>query len=110
MRGFDYDGVITKGMLPGTNDVIITGRCPEDVERTYSDMESRGIKFRTVYFMPPKFKQRGTIEGRENTGRWKALMIELLELSEFFEDDSVQFKTIVEECKNKQIKCEVKKV
>ncbi len=111
MRGYDYDGVITKGILPEPGDIIITGRCPpEDVERTYRDMEARGIKNTAVYFMPPHLKQRGTPQGLRNTGMWKAKMIELLRLEEFFEDDATQYSVILEECKRKEINCKITKV
>lgn len=101
MKGYDYDGVITKGLLPGMGDVIITGRsCSmSDVARTYGDMERRKIRDVAVYFMPTVWKGFAGKKGLVKTGEWKALMIDILELDEFFEDDLTQHKAIVDHLK-----------
>lgn len=89
MRGFDFDGVITHGILPAPDDVIITGRVPDRAAATYKEMKALGLE-NAVYFMPPKHKEKGTLNGRKMTGKWKAEMINRLGITEFFEDDPVQ--------------------
>ena len=71
MKGYDFDGVITKGILPGPGDVIITGRsCSQaDAERTHRDMIRYGlsdcgpetghavrVRAIPIYFMPTAWK------------------------------------------------------
>lgn len=105
------DGVVTRGILPGPGDVIVTGRCPPgDVQRTYKELEANSIPYTAVYFMPPHLKQRGTRAGLVNTGAWKAQMIEKLRLHEFFEDDPVQHQTIVDYCQSFGVLCKIHRV
>jgi hypothetical protein len=110
MKGYDYDGVITRGIVPAEGDVIITGRSSskEDVKRTYLDMQARKLTFLSagfhipafaVYFMPTAWKGLPGNEGLINTGRWKALMIDALELEEFFEDNPTQLQAILDHLK-----------
>ncbi|KKK60335.1 hypothetical protein LCGC14_3025400 [marine sediment metagenome] len=100
MKGYDYDGVITNNILPSPGDVIITGRsCTEGVERTYLDMKRRGIQNIAVYFMPHNWKGLPKLAGLIRTGQWKAHMIDILELEEFFEDEPTQYKSILEHLK-----------
>ena len=90
MNGYDMDGVITKGILPGPGDVIITGRScgPVDVMRTTIDLARYEVKgHHAVYHMPTAWKGLPGKEGLIRTGQWKALIIDALELDEFFEDN-----------------------
>ncbi len=113
MKGYDYDGVITKGMIPGPDDVIITGRsCSRaDVLRTQQDMIRHNVPPGTaVYFMPTAWKAPigpSGYEGLLKTGMWKALMIDALELEEFFEDDPIQLQAILVHMKGN---CKITKV
>ncbi len=101
-KGYDYDGVITTGRFkPIEGDCIITGRTWLSVERTYRDMTERGFPSIPVYFMPPSWKEIRGHEGLVETGRWKALMIDVTEVDEFFEDDPTQYQSILDYIKGK---------
>lgn len=91
--GFDIDGVITAGIRPGLNDVIITGRSYCMAKETFELLHSMDI-FNPVYFNP-NYRANNT---REQSGAWKAHMInELPHITKFFEDDPVQWKIIEDE-------------
>lgn len=101
MKGYDFDGVITKGILPGPGDVIITGRSCAlvDVERTQVEMRRWKINLVAVYFMPTVWKAPIGPSGPEGlicTGRWKAMMIDALDLEEYFEDSPIQYQAILD--------------
>ena len=54
---FDIDGVITVGLYPGPDDVIITGRSYEEAPETYAMLRSKGIN-NPVYFNPLPFDKK----------------------------------------------------
>ena len=87
---FDIDGVITVGIYPGPNDVIITGRSFEEAPETYAMLRSKGIN-NPVYFNPLPFDKKC----RKSSGVHKGMVIELLvragnKVNVHFEDDEVQ--------------------
>lgn len=94
MRGYDFDGVITKGIIPVIGDCIITGRTWKDVERTKQEMIKLLVPNVPIYFMPPIWKEARDREGLIKTGEWKALMIDATGITEFFEDNKIQFEAI----------------
>jgi hypothetical protein len=90
INGFDCDGVITVGVYPGPNDVIITGRSYEEQPETQKLLDQKGIKNR-VYFNPLKFDEKT----RASSGQHKAktlirLRQEGIVVENFFEDDPIQ--------------------
>ena len=89
MNGFDIDGVISVGIYPGPNDVIITGRSYEEEEETMTFLRGRGITNK-VYFNPLPFAEKT----RQKSGIHKAWMIQKLNPEIFFEDDPVQWQII----------------
>lgn len=93
IKGFDIDGVITAGIVPTVDGVIITGRSWEESPETYKMLRDKGI-FNAVYFNPNVFGGK-TIE---NSARWKAQMIKQLGLSMFYEDDMRQLRVIKNLC------------
>ena len=110
MKGYDYDGVITKRHIPGEGDVIITGRScsTADVWRTRQDMIKHKVPAGTaVYHMPTNWKAPIGHEGLICTGRWKALMIDALDLEVYFEDDPIQLQVIQDHLKGN---CKIIKV
>lgn len=87
---FDIDGVITVGIYPGPNDVIITGRSFEEAPETYAMLRSKGIN-NPVYFNPLPFDKKD----RKSSGVHKGMVIELLvragnKVNVHFEDDEIQ--------------------
>ena len=89
INGYDFDGVITAGLIPREHDVIITGRSFCMAKETYEILNDLGIK-NPVYFNP---QHRGD-STRESSGEWKSLMISKLLIDKFFEDDPVQANVI----------------
>jgi len=57
INSFDCDGVLTLGIYPGPNDVIITGRSFEEESETLSYLSSRNIKNK-VFLSPAKFHEK----------------------------------------------------
>jgi len=92
LKGYDFDGVISIGIIPDRHGVIITGRSYEEAPEINNFLRSKGI-FNPVYFNPAKFDFRSA----EVSGRWKSNMIDLLGVHEFFEDEKVQADIIMEE-------------
>ena len=93
---FDIDGVITIGIYPGPDDVIITGRSYEEAPETYAMLRAKGIN-NPVYFNPLPFDKKT----RKSSGEHKGMIIETLvragtKVKVHFEDDEIQKETIEE--------------
>ena len=99
MKGYDFDGVITKGIIPSIEDCIITGRTWKDLQRTKEEMKKLGVPDVPIYLMPPMWKLLRDKNGLKETGRWKALMIDATGVDEFFEDNLVQYQSILDNLK-----------
>jgi len=103
IKGFDIDGVIHlgefgRGVIPGANDVIITGRSFEEEPETLSFLRKHGIH-NIVFFNRLKFADKA----RKSSGIHKANTINALwkmgiEIEVFFEDDPVQRDEISTRC------------
>lgn len=100
MNGFDFDGVVSIGVHPGPNDVIITGRSFDEASYVNEILRRKGIH-NAVFFQPMTKERResGTETARRNSGRHKATVIKMLkenevELNIFFEDDEIQIEEI----------------
>ena len=90
INGFDIDGVISIGIHPGPDDVIITGRSFEESKETLEMLRGRGINNK-VFFNPLKYDDKT----RESSGDHKASVINGLldqgiKIEKFFEDDEIQ--------------------
>jgi len=94
INSFDLDGVIyfgkdSRGICPGPNDVIITGRSWEEKEKTEAWCERFGI-MNQIYFS----KVPVALRTREISGYHKAVtLLELLKtmnIVRHFEDDPIQ--------------------
>ena len=95
---FDMDGVITIGLTPRPEDIIITGRSYEEAKETYAYLQNRNIH-NAVYFNPIPYEAKT----RESSGQHKAKIIKLLqsngiEVLKHFEDDEVQKAEIEKNC------------
>lgn len=93
MHSFDIDGVITVGIYPGPNDVIITGRSFEEQPETRRMLDSFGIK-NQVYYNALPFNKKS----RVSSGCHKAQVINELGITRHFEDDPIQADVIRAEC------------
>ena len=89
IHGFDIDGVITEGVIPTPDGVVITGRSYETAPETYHMLHKKGI-FNPVYFNPVAYG--GT--SLENSALWKAEVINRVGISKFYEDDPRQYDII----------------
>lgn len=90
VRGYDIDGVITAGIKPfGERTYIVTGRSHEEAPSTMNMLAAKRI-FNAVYFNPVGYNETS----RENSGLWKAKMIQMLGIEDFWEDDMVQIDII----------------
>lgn len=89
LRGYDIDGVLTRKVEPVKPYVVISGRTLDEWERTVKEI---GVGA-PIYLRP--YGQPGD---RMLAGRWKAEMIERLDVKEFYEDDRVQAKIIQDNC------------
>ena len=100
--GYDFDGVLSIGINPRSNeDIIITGRCIDEQEYIKNILSERGIKCK-VYFNPMTLAERGdhTVAARTYSGNHKARTInglkeEGINVTRFFEDDPIQ-KSLIE--------------
>ena len=97
---FDIDGVIWNGedipgLIPGPNDIIITGRSFEEAEVTDAMLQSRGI-YNKVFYHQVLFKKKT----RELSGKHKAniLKVYAAEIAFHYEDDPIQADIIRTEC------------
>lgn len=92
---FDIDGVIFNGpnipgIIPGRNDVIITGRSIEEQAETEAMLRSRNIS-NEVYYNLCKFNDKS----REKAGQHKANTLNTLDFVFIhYEDDPLQAEII----------------
>jgi hypothetical protein len=85
MKAYDIDGVITKGIVPEKDAIIITGRSFEEAPETYKYLHDKGI-FNAVYFLPKPFIEKDL----DLAGKWKGVMTHLTDTTEFYEDNPIQ--------------------
>ena len=90
LKGYDIDGVLTAGVNPMGNYVVISGRTFAE----YDDFAKRAASLAPVYI-----RGVGAFGDRGHTGSFKASMINLLGVTEFHEDD-VQIEIIRNNCTN----------
>lgn len=67
INSFDCDGVITLGLYPGPDDIIITGRSYEEKDETLKYFASKNIH-NTVFFSPHKFNEKTRIKSGIHKG------------------------------------------
>jgi len=91
LRGYDIDGVLTNGIVPIEPYVVISGR-------TLSEYDNFAKKLANS--APLYIRGTGNYGDREHAGRFKALIINTLDVKEFYEDDIIQLNIIKNSCKN----------
>lgn len=90
INSYDIDGVITVGITPRPEDIIITGRSYQEAKPTYKQLRELGID-NPVYFQPMNWENTS----RESSGRWKGQLLKQFQdngvlISKHFEDDEIQ--------------------
>ena len=87
---FDIDGVVTIGIYPGPNDVLITGRSFEEAKETYAMLRSKGIT-NAVFFNKLPFDKKDRKSSGTHKGRTiKDLIQSGVNIGVHFEDDEIQ--------------------
>jgi hypothetical protein len=101
IRGFDIDGVLLPSMKvpkPEKTDFIITGRSFHNAFKTVIELSEHMI-YAPVYFNP---RPPHEVNPQTNAD-WKATMIDLLGIEEFYEDDAYQVEVIRAWCPNVRV-------
>lgn len=93
MKGYDIDGVITKGILPEIGSVVISGRTIDE----YDDLVKKLAQEFPVYIRYNKSSSLGRYADRVDAGFFKSQLINLLKVTEFYEDDEIQIEIINKE-------------
>ena len=91
MRGYDIDGVLADGTKPIKPYVVISGRLPDEWDRTVQQI---GTKY-PIYLRP-----YGDFGDRDLAGEWKSFIINALGVTEFYDDDPLQLEIIAKNCPN----------
>lgn len=107
INSFDCDGVITLGLYPGPDDVIITGRSYEEREVTKKYLENKNIK-NEVFFSNNSFNNKTRIKSGIHKGNTIVLLCKFgREINIHFDDDIVQINEIRRIIKQNNIKTKV---
>jgi len=77
-KGYDYDGVVSNGIIPEPGAPIITSRSYEEIEKIPEILRTK----HPIYFNPCPIIEKNL----ETEVRWKAFMIKRLKLDVFYED------------------------
>lgn len=101
---YDFDGVVTDGLLPRAGDVIITGRCIDEFGVVYGELDRVGLLgVVPVYFNPILLSARGkgSPEARRCSAEHKCRVINQLtvngvEVDNIYEDDLLQIEIMCE--------------
>jgi hypothetical protein len=93
LNSYDFDGVITVGIIPRKNDMVISDRCVDEMTMVVETCQVLGVRLVDFYLNPKPSKSR------EDAGQHKADMILKLisdgvKLWNHFDDDTVQIKVI----------------
>ena len=89
MRGYDIDGVLTRGVVPIHPYVVISGRLLNEWDRTIAEIGSS----HPIYLRPS-----GKFGDQMAAANWKARMINAIGVTIFYEDDPVQIAIIRAAC------------
>jgi len=89
MIGYDIDGVITAGIMPGSDCVVISGR-------TFAEYDETAKK--AAQICPVYIRGSGAYGDRKEAATFKAYMINWLFVTEFHEDDPFQIEIIARDC------------
>lgn len=89
LKGYDIDGVLTNGISPTGDYVIISGRTISEYDSTCADLAQRA---------PVYIRCSGARGDRKHAGEFKATIINMLGIGEFFEDDIIQMNIIRKLC------------
>jgi len=89
LRGYDIDGTLTTGLRPVKPYVVISGRTIAEYDETVKKLANEA---------PVYIRCTGKVGDRIAAGNFKAEVIKLLDVKEFYEDDEVQAQIIRDRC------------
>lgn len=100
--GYDFDGVVSEGIVPKKGGVIITGRTPDYKEQTKKEMDKMGVS------APVKFYPRMDLDGNKKVrdkqiAEHKVKEIKKAGVTQFHEDTKLQAEIIRKKAKIKVI-------
>lgn len=101
MIGYDIDGVLTHGIKPSGDYVIVSGRLHCEWAKTVAQLGVDAPIYLRPYGQCPfhhKVDQNDYDLMIELSGAWKALVVSMLGITEFYEDDPKQAEIIKERC------------
>lgn len=94
INSFDIDGVITIGLYPGPDDIIITGRSFEESPETLKMLKNKGIT-NDVYFNPLPYDEKTRVSSGEHKANILNQFKDRYDFGYHIEDDEIQ-KEIIE--------------
>jgi hypothetical protein len=77
--------VLTKGIVPVSPYVVISGRTFREYDKFVSELAS---------VAPVYIRGIGSYGDQQHAGKWKALMVSVLGVTDFYEDDPIQAELI----------------
>jgi len=90
-KAYDYDGVVSKKIIPEEGSPIITGRSWEEINA----IDFKRMKKNPIYFNP-----KTRLEKEKFAKEWKVEMIKKLEIEEFYEDEPEIVVYLEKKCPN----------
>jgi hypothetical protein len=87
MKGYDINGVITKGIKPEPGSVILSGT-------TFSQFEEGEYIRKLCSQFPTYIRGIGIPHDSVKCGEFKSMMIKYLGIAEFYEDSDIQIEII----------------
>lgn len=91
LRGYDIDGVLSRGVVPIQPYVVLSGRTFVEYDDTVKELAQDA---------PVYIRGVGAYGDHQHAGEFKAAMINLLGVLEFHEDRPLQVAIIRERCPN----------
>jgi D-sedoheptulose 7-phosphate isomerase len=89
LKGYDFDGVVSRGIVPDKGSPIISGRSFQEVERV-------SVPGCPIYFNPKSYREKND----QNSAEWKAAIINQIGIGEFYEDNIAQITILRRLCPN----------
>jgi hypothetical protein len=91
MHGYDIDGVCSKGIEKKFPYVVISGR-------TISEWNDKGLYTELAKDSPVYIRGKGVAGDRDDSAKFKAMMIDYLGIDTFYEDEEYQANIIKSLC------------
>jgi len=85
ITGYDIDGVLTAGYTPKPGDVVISGRTFAEYDKTAKQ---------AAQICPVYIRGSGRFGDDRDAGEFKAIMIQRLGVTKFYEDSETQIEII----------------